>query len=220
MSRSGSLGVGMSIQIVPHDKKFEPAVEACSQRMEKGGSKWGFYPSPIPDWTPFQEGAKSCREYHLALEDDEIVRDAYGLKPQHWLINGKMELVTDWQGPFTEVVSEFGPWADDLWEKNKDTYSCLAVRDRAMMNTLMPQQGWPGGTRLKFANSEGVVLGWSIVHHKQLTDDARFGSMHVGLITDFFASPEDAASVVSATHAYLVSQKVDMIFANILSSVD
>ncbi|MEQ8691025.1 MAG: hypothetical protein RIC89_09365, partial [Pseudomonadales bacterium] len=114
-----------------------------------------------------------------------------------------------------DVVSEFGPWTDELWEKNKGAYSCLAVRDSEMMNTLMPEEGWPGGTRLKLTDVAGEVAGWAIVHHKRFHDDARFGSMHVGLITDFFGAPEDAASIMAATHAYLVSQNVDMIFGNI-----
>ncbi|MCR9258161.1 MAG: hypothetical protein NXH95_00425 [Pseudomonadaceae bacterium] len=319
----------MPIKVVPHSDQHVEAVHEFNQRMLAGGSKWGFYTDPQPDWIPPSPGAPTWREYHLAVEDERIVRGGYALKPQTWLINGAKCVVTDWQGPFSEadvdvkysplmlsllrgmlkkypllfslghggteepivnmlrkmkwglrgipfvfnichpfaflrrnrylrtspirrlaldvlaftgagfvaikalqalhkirfraakvpltaeVVSEFGPWADSLWEQNKDAYTCLAVRDRDMMNTLMPQEGWPGGTRLKFTSASGEVAGWAIVHDKQLTDDARFGSMHVGLITDFFGAPDDAASIMTATHAYLVSQKVDMIFANI-----
>ncbi|XOV81740.1 MAG: hypothetical protein ACFHXK_12765 [bacterium] len=319
----------MPIKVVPHSLDYVEAVREFNERMQAGGSKWGFYTDPQPDWIPPVDGAQTWREYHLAVEDDRVVRGGYALKPQKWLINGSEYLVTDWQGPFseadidvkysplmlsllrgmlkkypllfslghggteepivnmlrkmkwglrgipfvfnichpfaflrrnrylrtspvrrialdvlaftgagfvaikvlqavnkirftmpktalkTEVVNEFGPWADSLWAQHKEAYTCLAVRDRDMMNTLMPREGWPGGTRLKFSKENGDVVGWAIVHDKQMSDDARFGSMHVGLITDFFGSPEDAVSVMSATHAYLVSQKVDMIFANI-----
>ena len=319
----------MAIKVQHHAPEHTPQVEAFNARMKAGGSKWGFYPDPVPDWLADTDNNRTWREFFLALEEDGVVRGGYGLKPQLWKIRDKTEWVTDWQGPFseadidvkysplmlsllrgmlkkypllfslghggteepivnmlrkmkwglrgipfvfniihpfaflrrnrylrtsparrfaldilaftgagfisiklmqmfnkfryraqrasltTEVVSEFGPLADSLWEQNKDAYNCLAVRDREMMNTLMPQEGWPGGTRLKLTSSTGEVVGWAIVHDKKLTDDARFGSMHVGLITDFFGAPDDAASIMAATHAYLVSQKVDMIFANI-----
>ena len=296
--------------------------------MRDGGSKWGFYSDTQPDWIPLSEGAKTWREYHLAVEDGETVRGGYALKPQLWLIGGEEAWVTDWQGPFTEaaidvkysplmlrllrnmqkqhpllfslghggteepivdllrkmgwelrgvpflfyvnrpfrflrsnrylrgtparrvaldllawtgagwlairalqainrlragsagkamtaeVCEEFGTWADTLWQAHKDAYSCLAVRDRDVMNALMPQEGWPGGIRLRIKDQAGETVGWVAVHDKTFTDDPRFGSLRVGLITDCFAAPEDAAGVAAAAHAYLCSRKVDMIFAN------
>ncbi len=319
----------MAIEVVPHSQKYSSAVEAFNKRMRAGGSKWGFYSDPQPDWVPFSEGAKTWREYHLAVEDGEVVRGGYALKPQQWLINGQIHTVTDWQGPFTEAaidvkysplmlrlmramikqypllfslghggidepmvellrkmgwdlwgvpfsfhvlkpfvflrrnrylrtspvrrlaldllaftglgylgvkllqgwhrlshggikkgfqaaeIAEFGDWADEIWEQNKGAYTCLAVRDAEMMNALMPSSGWPGGTRLKITNSDGAVVGWSIVNHKQYTDDDRFGSLHIGLITDCFGAPQDAPEILAATHKYIASQNVDMIFANI-----
>jgi hypothetical protein len=319
----------MPIDIVPYDSSHVPGVEAFNARMRSGGSKWGFYTDPRPDWIPHREGAKSWREYHVAVDDKGTVRGGYALKPQLWSIQGEAAWVTDWQGPFTEadiepkysplmlkmlrgmlreypllfslghggtgepivellrkmkwdlhgvpfclyvqrpfrflrrnaylrsttlrrtlldvlafsglgwlgirllqaaqglrnrnagrdahveVVQEFGPWADDLWEANKGAYQCLAVRDRDMMNALMPQNGWPGGTRLKVVAGQAVV-GWAIVHHKTMSNDPRFGNLHVGLVTDSFAAPADAATILSAVHAYLVSQNVDLIFANLV----
>lgn len=313
----------MAIQIVPHSEQYSVAVEAFNLRMKEGGSKWGFYTDPVPEWIPKTCSSKTWREYHLAVDEEQIVRGGYALKPQEWLINGESHMVTDWQGPFTEaainvkysplmlklfrtmlrdnpllfslghggteepivellakmkwdlhaipfsfsvlrpfrfarlnsylrttrmkrlilnllaysglaylglrimnlrraqrgdeieveVVTEFGPWADTLWERNKGSYTCIAVRDSKMMNTLMPQIGWPGGTRLKVSRG-GTVIGWSIVHDKDMTDDPRFGFLHVGLITDCFADPKDATSVIEASHNYLASQNVDMIYAN------
>ena len=317
----------MAIQVVPHAKKYSTAVEAFNRRMHDGGSKWGFYTDPTPDWIPRSCHSRTWREYHLAVDDDANVRGGYALKPQDWLINGETQLVTDWQGPFTEaaidvkysplmlklfrtmlkdhpllfslghggteepiidllekmkwdlhaipfsfsvlkpfrfarlnnylrttplkrlaldllaysglayvglklmspgrlrkgqeteteVVPEFGVWADELWERNRSKYSCLAVRDSEMMNALMPKAGWPGGTRLKISRA-GEVIGWSIVHDKKMSDDPRFGSLHVGLITDCFSDPDDAASVIQASHDYLASQNVDMIYANLSHS--
>ncbi|MAT84341.1 MAG: hypothetical protein CMD39_08635 [Gammaproteobacteria bacterium] len=320
----------MPIEIVPFESKHVPAVQAFNERMRAGGSKWGFYTDPNPDWIPHHDGAKSWREYHLAVEEDGTVRGGYALKPQLWEIRGSSEWVTDWQGPFTEadidprysplmlkmlrgmlkkhpllfslghggteepivellrkmrwdlhgvpfclhiahpfrflrrnaylrktplrrlaldllaftgtgwlgikllhgllrllnrpatptggavaeVVPSFGPWADELWEAHRGDYLCLAVRDRAMMNALMPEQGWPGGTRLKIT-LDGAVIGWSVVHWKAMRGDPRFGDLTVGLITDCFGAPDQAGRIIRATHDYLASQNVDLSFANI-----
>ena len=91
----------MPIKLVPHSHEMMDAVEAFNQRMRAGGSQWGFYVDPNPDWIPKRDGAASWREYHLAVEDGEHVRGGYALKPQQWLIHGEIEWVTDWQGPFT-----------------------------------------------------------------------------------------------------------------------
>ena len=317
----------MPINLVPHSTDMTEAVHAFNARMRAGGSPWGFYVDPNPDWIPKRDGAVSWREYHLAVEDGEHVRGGYALKPQQWLINGEIEWVTDWQGPFTEalidakystlalriirdmlkkhpllfslghggsdapivqlleklkwtlhgtsaclrilrpyrflrynaylrqsprnarildllaytgvgaigiaalqtalrvwrrpqwfraraeVVESFGDWADELWERNKEYYSCLAVRDKRMMNTLLPAKGWPGGIRLKISRNNKLI-GWSVVHIKNMNNDERFGNLRVGLFSDCFGAPQDAAEIVSATHDFLSARKVDLVFTN------
>ncbi len=93
----------MAIEVVPHSREFSSAVEAFNLRMRAGGSEWGFYVDSTPDWIPFKEGARTWREYHLAVEDQKVVRGAYALKPQEWLVNGEVHWLADWQGPFTEA---------------------------------------------------------------------------------------------------------------------
>lgn len=317
----------MTIKVVPHSEDFSAAVEAFNYRMREGGSPWGFYPDPIPDWMPKCDGAPAWREYYLAVEDDQIVRAGYALKPQQWWINGEVEWVTDWQGPFTEaainpkysalglrlirdmlakypllyslghggndepivrllrsmkwtlhetpfclrvvkpnrflrlnkylrgkpwmkqgldvlastgtghfgikavhaalavrhgiarsqaraeVVDQFDERADALWERCRNEYACIAVRDRQMMNRLLPEHGWPGGTRLMIER-DGNSIGWAVVHPKPMQDDHRFGNLFVGLVSDCFAAPQDAKDVIAATHDYLVSLGVDLICSN------
>lgn len=94
----------MSICIVPHRQDLKASVNAFNQRMRQGGSPWGFYPDPIPDWLPYQHDAPSWREYHLVVEDGDVVRGGFALKPQKWSINGRELWVSDWQGPFSEGV--------------------------------------------------------------------------------------------------------------------
>ncbi|MBX3707348.1 MAG: hypothetical protein KF911_12025 [Pseudomonadales bacterium] len=317
----------MALKIVPHAPHLAEAVGAFNQRMRDGGSRWGFYTDPVPDWMPFQDGAPAWREYHVALDDEGFVRAGYALKPQQWWIADKLEWVTDWQGPFTEgavnpryaplglrmlrdmlakypllysfghggseepmvqllrslkwtlhgtpfclrilnparflrlngylrrtrrlaliqdalamsglgavslgalhqaiklrysrprsavhaeVVGSFGAWADELWVAHRVRYRCLAVRDSRMMNRLLPAVGWPGGTRLRM-NLDDRPIGWAVVHHRQMIDDPRFGSLHVGLISDCFGDPADAAAIVAASHEYLASKGVDLICSN------
>ena len=92
----------MAIKIVPHEHRWTEAVHAFNARMQAGGSQWGFYPEPVPDWIPPRPGQNVWREYHLAVEDDSTVRGGFALKPQDWLIRGQTQVVTDWQGPFSE----------------------------------------------------------------------------------------------------------------------
>lgn len=92
----------MSIKIVPQAPEHEPAVLAFNQRMRDGGSPWGFYSRPDDRWLPRVPGAKTWREYYLAIEGDEHVRGAYALKPQQWLVGGQLHWICDWQGPFSE----------------------------------------------------------------------------------------------------------------------
>jgi hypothetical protein len=317
----------MPIRVVPHSAEYRDAVLDFNARMRAGGSKWGFYVDPEPDWIPKREDVPVWREYHLAVEDESHVRGGYALKPQRWLLGGKPEWVTDWQGPFTEgavdvrysalalrllrdmlkkypllystghggsnepmvlllrtlgwtlypmpfcfrilrpyrflrsnaylrtslsrrlsldalavtgvgplgiralhtlqgirrgrrrgravatVVDEFGDWADDVWREAHASYECIAVRDSAMMNRLLPRQGWPGGVRLKVERG-GSVIGWSVVHAKRMKNDPRFGSLSVAQVSDCFAAPADAHDVIAATHSYVASVGIDLICSN------
>jgi hypothetical protein len=111
------------------------------------------------------------------------------------------------------VVDEFGEWADDLWRNHAGAYRCLAVRDRNMMNELLPRTGWPGGTRLRIDRG-GSVIGWAVVHIKQMNGDSRYGTLRAAQVSDCFAAPAAAAAVIEATHTFLAAQGVDIVCSN------
>jgi hypothetical protein len=111
------------------------------------------------------------------------------------------------------VVESFGPWADELWAAHRDQYQCLAHRSGAMMNALLPRQGWPGGTRL-LIELDDKVIGWAVVHCRQMAGDHRFGDLRVGLVTDCFGAPAAAAEIVAAADRYLRGQNADLIVSN------
>jgi hypothetical protein len=322
----GSLA--MPIEVVPHSEVLRAAVEDLNRRMREGGSQYGMYPDPVPDWVPkIRDDQKVWREYWIAVEDKRVVRGGFALKPQQWLIHGQVRMVTDWQGPFSEAVYDpkyamlglrlmrdmqkrqpllyawgsygrpddpmaqmlkkigwtthatplavrvlhpyrflrrnrylrgerrrallldalalsgagsvglrvlhaglrassarrfpaqaelvprFDTWADTLWERCKDAYTAIAIRDSDAMNTLLPERGWPQGHRLRVRH-DGRDLGWVVVMDTHMHDDARFGDLRVGSVVDCLAQPDDAGAVVAAATRFLKRRGVDLIISN------
>ena len=316
----------MAIRIVPHSPELSGAVHAFNLRMRAGGSPWGFFVDPVPQWIPKRPGQSVWREYYVAIDEANAVHGAFALKPQDWLVRGETHVVTDWQGPFSEgsvdakhatlglrlirdmlskrpllyswghggneqpvvqmlkkmgwlvhdtpfflrirkpirflrlnaflrntagrraaldalafsgagylgiramhaflrlkslrrfrataaVVANFGEWADTLWERCRNRYAAIAVRDAASMNALAPATGWPKVSRLKIEKS-GAVVGWALVMETHMEGDPRFGNMHVGSIVDCLADPEDAGEVVAAASRFLHRSGVDIIASN------
>ncbi len=110
-------------------------------------------------------------------------------------------------------VPRFGPWADFLWETHRDKYLALAVRDAAVMNTLLPEGDWPRGIRLRVTQG-GRDLGWAVVMDTQMQNDERFGHLRVGSVVDCFADPDDAGEVAHAATRFLRARGVDLIMSN------
>lgn len=316
----------MSIRILPHDREHSPAVERFNARLAAGGSPWSFYVDPQPDWIAPRPGQNVWREYHVAVDDAGEVRGAFALKPQDWYVNGRTEVVTDWQGPFSEgsidvqfntlglrmvrdmlkkrpllyswghggddqpvvqmllkmgwvmhqtpfcllvlkparflrlnallrssavrrvvfdvaaftgigflslkamhlvlrlrqgrrfsaqavEVPDFGPWADTLWQRCKDRYRAIAVRDAASMNALVPAGGWPPGIRLR-VDRDGQAIGWAVVMDTQMRGEHRFGDLRVGSVVDCLADPADTGEVVAAATRFLELRGVDIVVSN------
>ena len=110
-------------------------------------------------------------------------------------------------------IADFGAWADALWERCKNRYIAIGVRDAASMNALAPATGWPPVIRLKIERS-GEILGWALVMDTQMQGDARFGDLHVGSIVDCLADPADAGEVVAAATRFLSQRGLDIIASN------
>jgi hypothetical protein len=112
----------------------------------------------------------------------------------------------------TEVPA-FGPWADELWQRVKDRYSAIAVRDSASMNTLTPAGSWPHVVRLRVSR-DGMTIGWALVMHTAMRDDARFGDLRVGSIVDCLADPDLAGEIVHAASGWLRRSGADVVVSN------
>lgn len=142
----------MAIQIAPHAPEHSPAVERFNRRMADGGSPWGFYVDPQPDWIAPRPGQSVWREYHLAVDDGGEVRGAFALKPQDWWVQGRTEVVTDWQGPFSEGSVNV----------QYNTLGLRMIRDMLKKRPLLYSWGHGG-------NEQPVVqmlqkMGW-VMHH-------------------------------------------------------
>lgn len=109
-----------------------------------------------------------------------------------------------------QTVSEFGDWADSLWETSKAAYSLTAVRSSEVLRTLYPAR-IEHLTRLR-VQQNGADIGWAVIGEKRT--DAKYGAMRVGSIVDCWASPENARAVIQAATKALEGLEVDLILSN------
>jgi hypothetical protein len=115
-----------------------------------------------------------------------------------------------------EIIPEFGRWADELWNKCKNSYSLIALRDTLTLNRLYPPSD-PRFLRLKISRKD-ELLGWAVVLDTQMSRHKQFGSMRVGSMVDCLAEPEHAAAVVQHSTTFLEQRGVDLIVSNQVSS--
>jgi hypothetical protein len=109
-----------------------------------------------------------------------------------------------------DVVDEFGPWADVLWQRPESGYAMSAVRDSVTLRTLYPASD-RHFTRLRVSRN-GTDIGWAVVGERRKVQ--KYGSMRVGSILDCWASPEDALPIIRAATEALERAGVDLIVSN------
>ena len=114
-------------------------------------------------------------------------------------------------GASVETVAEFGPWADELWQRCCGRYSFVELRDAATLARVYPER--PRFERLRLSRG-GQTIGWAVLQLAEMKDNPNFGSLHVGRITDAFAAPEDAAVVIRAAADTLAARGVDLMLSN------
>jgi hypothetical protein len=111
-----------------------------------------------------------------------------------------------------EPVSEFSPWADEIWRTCRHQYSMIGVRDANALETLYPQSD-SRFIRLKVYDG-GRVAGWAVLLDTLMRAHKHFGNMRVGSIVDCLASPEDAHHVIAAAAGCLEQRGVDLLLSN------
>jgi len=111
------------------------------------------------------------------------------------------------------IEERFAPWADAVWERCKDAYPVVAVRDGRTLEHVYPPS-FPGLSRLRVTRA-GEDVAW--VGVQILPRNARnvgyFGKLRVGLVTDALARPEDAPSALDMAVRHLRSIGADLVIA-------
>jgi hypothetical protein len=109
-------------------------------------------------------------------------------------------------------VTEFGPWADAVWEKGKSNYSLVGLRDAKTLNALYPRSE-PRFLRLRVSR-EGQDIGWVVLLDTQMSGHKQFGNMRVGSIVDCLAVSGHALKVIQCASKFLKERGVDVIVSN------
>lgn len=111
-----------------------------------------------------------------------------------------------------DCVQEFGDWADAIWDRARDDYSLIAVRNQVILNTLYPS------TQEKFLRlritKQGEPIGWAVLLDTPMTNHSYFGNLRVGSVVDCLAEPGTEAQVVTAATRHLMCRGVDLIVTN------
>src|SRR5215469_10229206 len=111
----------------------------------------------------------------------------------------------------TEIVSGFGPWADQLWQQNASRYPLIADRSIAALNVLYPS----GKNFVCVRVLRGAeTTGWAVLLDTQMHDNKYFGNLRVGTIADAFGAPENAPEIIQSATRALEARGVDLIVAN------
>jgi hypothetical protein len=111
-----------------------------------------------------------------------------------------------------ESVTEFGSWADAVWEKCKSKYSLVGLRDAKTLNALYPRSE-PAFLRLRVSR-EGQDFGWVVLLDTQMSGHKQFGNMRVGSIVDCLAISGHAYEVIQCASKFLEERGVDVIVSN------
>jgi len=143
---------------------------------------------------------RSSRWRRLAL-------DAAAVTGAGWLGMKALGIARRLPAQTSDLAPSFAGWADEIWQRSRDAYRWLAVRDAATLDALYA----PADPRFLRLRAGG---GWALLLDTQMRDHKQFGEMRVGTIVDCLASPEAAPAVMRAAAALLESRGVDLIVSN------
>lgn len=109
-----------------------------------------------------------------------------------------------------ETVSEFGSWADALWDECKPYLSLSAVRTSGVLNALHADRR---SIRLKMSRG-GRVVGWVVLRDTQMHKHRYFGNLRVATLVDVMALPDAIPAVVHAASRMVERRGVDLTISN------
>lgn len=109
-------------------------------------------------------------------------------------------------------VTEWGAWADTLWQRFRNGCSFGVIRDRQTLMELYPAAD---ARLLRFlVERDGEPVGWAACFNSQMNGHAFFGDLCVATILDCIAAPEHASSLIALTTRALDSAHADLVVSN------
>jgi hypothetical protein len=108
-------------------------------------------------------------------------------------------------------LTEWGPWADDIWTKYKDHCSFSVLRDRSTLEVLYPLKG--GRILAAVIHRDAVPVGWVAWLSTRMHNHKHFGNLHVATILDCLAAPEDTDAVIHLL-AHSLQRDADILVSN------
>jgi hypothetical protein len=115
-------------------------------------------------------------------------------------------------GLTAEIVTEWGPWADEIWDRVRASFSFAICRDRRTLQDLYPASE----TRVirLLVRRGGQVAGWATALDTQMKRDRYFGDLRVATILDCMAPRSDLTAVVYTISRTLQRAGADLIISN------
>lgn len=109
-------------------------------------------------------------------------------------------------------VSQWGDWADDIWQLCCDNCSFTVTRDRRTLESLYPD-GDPR-TRIFVVERNGQAVGWSVCLNAPMENHRHFGNLQVGTILDCLAVPNAMATTAILTDREMGAQGAALVLVN------
>lgn len=109
-------------------------------------------------------------------------------------------------------VTEWGDWADEIWQRCREHCSFAVARDRRTLKSLYPV----GDSRMKIllVERKGQPVGWSVCFNAAMENHRHFGNLQVGSILDCVAVPDAMATTAILTDRAMAAQDADLVLVN------
>jgi hypothetical protein len=116
------------------------------------------------------------------------------------------------RGATIENVTEWGTWADELWEHFRQRCSFCVKRDRVTLMHLY--QIGKDRTEAFLVRREGKPVGWVAVLRSKMSGHKYFGNLQVATILDGIAYPDAMDATVTLAARRLAADGADLIVTN------
>jgi len=117
------------------------------------------------------------------------------------------------EGFTIEPVTEWGGWADPIWERFRTGCSFAVCRDRRALETMYDLRR-DARLIVLLARKNGEPVGWTVNYLTAMRDSAFFGNLKVGSVLDGAAGPEAMRAIAEMTDRFLASLGANLVITN------